>query len=115
LTFIWDQVDKTNLKEWRLYWADVAGGPYATDPLAIIPYDGSTELSHTSPAEATVTGEQGSTVTKFFVLVACGDIPQADGSTVYECSENSNEISYDFFIPAGRFSVPVQFRLEASN
>lgn len=113
VTFEWDQEDTTNLKEWRLYWGDAPGGPYAEQEVALIPYPGSGGPSYSSPAEATVSGEQGSTVTKHFVLVACGDIPQEGGGTAYSCSENSNEVSHGFFIPAGRFSVPVNFKVIA--
>jgi hypothetical protein len=112
--FEWDQEDTTNLKDWRLYWADVAGGPYATDPVVIIPFDGSAGPTYSGPASATVTGNQGTHVTKYFVLVACGDIPQEDGTTQYLCSDNSNEVNYAFWIPAGQFSVPIQFRIVAN-
>jgi len=114
LTFEWDQEVTTNLKEWRLYWADAAGGPYDAQEVAVIPFDGSAGPTYSSPAEATVTGPQGTHVTKYFVLVACGDIPQDDGSTLYECSENSNETSHAFWIPAGQFSVPIQFKVLAT-
>ena len=111
LTFEWDQTDTTNLKEWRLYWGDAAGGPYDTQEVAVIPFDGSAGPTYSSPADATVSGPQGTHVTKYFVLVACGDIPQNDGTTNYECSTNSNEVSHAFWIPAGQFSVPIQFKI----
>lgn len=115
LTFEWDQTDTTNLKEWRLFWSNTAGGPYDSQEVAVIPFDpNSGGPTYSSPASATVTGDQGTTVTKYFVLVACGDIPQEDGSTIYECSTNSNEVSYGFWIPAGKFSVPVNFKIQAS-
>lgn len=108
VTFGWDQEDLTNLTQWELMWSDTAGGPY--DQVAIISYDpGASGPGFTAPVEATVTGEQATHVVKYFVLRACGDIPQADGSTLYECSDYSNEVSYDFWIPAGRFSIPVNF------
>lgn len=113
LTFEWDQEDTTNLKEWRLYWSDTAGGPYEETPVAVISYTGGVGPTFEGDATASVVGEQGSTVTKHFVLVACGDIPQEGGGTVYECSENSNEVAYNFWIPAGRFSVPINFRILA--
>ena len=40
LTFEWDQTDTTNLKEWRLYWGDAPGGPYAEEAVTVIPYPG---------------------------------------------------------------------------
>lgn len=110
LTFQWEQHDKTNLKEWRLYWSESAGGPYDSTPIAVIPYDpASPGPTYQSPADAKITGTQATHIVKYFVLVACGDIPQADGSTKYGCSDNSNEVSYDFWIPAGKFSVPIKF------
>lgn len=115
LTFEWDQTDTTNLKDWRLYWGDAQGGPYDTAPVAVIPYDSTqTGPTYSSPASATVTGSPATTVTKYFVLVACGDIPQPDGTTDYQCSTNSNEVSHDFWIPAGKFSVPVNFSIKAT-
>ena len=113
ITFAWDQEGEiTYLKEWRLYWADTAGGPYDTEPVAIFLFTGGGP-SHQEPAEATVTGAPGTTVTKHFVLVACGDIPQQGGTTQYLCSDNSNEISYNFWITAIGCSAPVNFRIES--
>ena len=40
-----------------------------------------------------------------------GVITTAGGGTAYECSENSNEISFSVWIPAAAFSVPVNFRI----
>lgn len=115
LTFEWDQTDTTNLKEWRLYWSDTTGGPYDQQEVAVIPYDSAAPgPTYSSPATATVTGDPGTQVTKFFVLVACGDIPQQDGTTQYLCSDNSNEASYAFWIPAGQFSVPINFLIKAN-
>ena len=112
VTFGWTQEDVTNLKEWDLMWSDTAGGPYVS--VTKISYDASNPAGDfTSPATATVNGEQGTNVVKYFIMKACGDIPQADNTTVYECSAPSNEISYSFWIPAGKFSVPVQFRVIA--
>jgi hypothetical protein len=110
LTFQWTQEDTTNLKEWKLFWSDTSGGPYTE--IAIFPYDPNvTGPVYSSSESATVTGEQGTTVTKFFVLIACGDIPQAGGTTNYLCSADSNEVSHGFWIPAGQFSVPVNFNI----
>lgn len=114
VTFAWEQADTSNLKEWRLYWSDVAGGPYDTQEVTIIAYDGSAGPTYEGPADATVSGPPGTTVTKYFVLVACGDIPKEDGTTEYLCSENSNEVAHGFWIPPGQFSVPVQFRILAT-
>jgi hypothetical protein len=112
LTFEWEQDDTTNLKEWVMAWGASAGGPY-TD-LITLPYSaGDPAGTFSSPVDAVVTGQQATTETRYFVLKACGDIPQGDGTTAYECSVWSNEASYGFWIPAGKFSVPVQFRIRA--
>jgi len=112
LTFEWNQVDTTNLKEWKLFWGDTSGGPYTE--LSTIPYDGSPGPVYSSPAEANVTGDQGTNVVKYFVLIACGDVPQASGTPEYLCSEDSNEVSHSFWIPAGMFSVPIEFKIISS-
>ncbi len=113
LTFAWEQPgDKELLKNWRLYWSEVADGPYETEPVVIIPYTGGPGPTFSSPALAKVEGEQGTTVKKFFVLVACGDIPQPTGGTKYECTGNSNEVNYDFWIPVGKFEIPVKFEIK---
>jgi hypothetical protein len=113
LTFEWDQANVTNLKEWVMAWGTTTGGPY-TD-LVTLPYNaGDPAGTFSSPVDAVVTGQQGTTETRYFVLRACGDIPQEDGTTVYECSENSNGVPYGFWIPAGKFSVPVQFRIKVT-
>lgn len=113
LTFAWEQDDVTNLTQWEMHWGDAAGGAYTQ--LLVLPYNaGDPAGTFQTPVNATVTGAQGTTVTKYFVLRACGDIPQAEGDPVYECSDWSNEVSYGFWIPAGQFSVPVQFRIIAN-
>ena len=110
LTFAWEQDDTTNLLEWEMRWGTAAGGPYTQ--LATIPYNaGDPAGTFQSPVNSTVTGAPATTETRYFVLRACGNIPQQDGTTVYECSEFSNEVSFGFWIPAGQFSVPVQFRI----
>ena len=112
LIFQWEQSDTIDLKDWRLYWSDTADGPYDEVPVAVIPYDpNATGPTYSSPTSATVAGNPGTTVTKYFVLVACGDKPQSDGTTNYLCSANSNEVSHGFWIPAGQFSAPVQFTI----
>ena len=110
VTFGWTQEDTTNLKEWDLLWSDSSGGPYTS--LVKIPYNtGDPAGDFQSPTEAIVTGDQATNVVKYFIMKACGDIPQADGTTVYKCSDPSNEVSASFWIPAGEFSVPVNFRV----
>lgn len=112
ITAEWTMNDTTNLKEWKLFWSDTTGGPYTE--IMVIPYDpNSTGPLYTSPASVEVTGPQASMVKKYFVMISCGDIPQSDGSTKYLCSEDSNEATYDFWIPAGQFSVPLNFTIKA--
>lgn len=114
LTFEWKMTDTTNLKEWKLFWADAAGGPYDLTPVAVIPYDPSEPgPKYSSSATPTVQGNQASHIIKYFVMIACGDISQSDGSTKYLCSGNSNEVSWDFWIPAGVFSIPLEFTIKA--
>lgn len=110
LTFEWTMEDTTNLKEWQLLWSDTAGGPYDIDPASVIAYDSALPgPTYASPEAIDVFGNQATHVIKYFVLVACGDIPQPDGTTKFICSDYSNEVNHDFWIPAGQFSVPVQF------
>ena len=114
VTFAWDQDDVTNLTQWEMHWSVTAGGPYIK--VATILYnEGSPAGAFESPVEATVTGNPGTTETRYFVLRACGDLPQEGGGTVYECSDDSNEISYGFWIPAGKFKVPINFRIVPDN
>jgi hypothetical protein len=113
-TFEWEQAeaDLPRLVEWEMFWGVVAGGPYAS--LLKIPYDSSLPVQPTyeAPTTVTVTGPPGTTQTRYFVLKACGNIPQSDGTTKYECSDNSNEVSWDFWIAATGFSAPVKFSIK---
>ena len=109
LTFQWEQSNLTNLKEWKILWSDTQGGPY--EQLTTIPYDGGVGPIFTSPADAQVTGDQGTHVIKYFVAIACGNIPQINGTIAYKCSIESNEVNHDFWIPSGMFSVPVYFEI----
>jgi hypothetical protein len=70
-------------------------------------------LDNEEPIVATVTGPPATNVTRYFVLVACGDVAREDGTVVYECSGYSNEVSHDFWIPHDGFEVPVNFRIIA--
>ncbi len=109
VTFGWDQNDLTNVTQWEMDWSVTAGGPYAQ--LTTIPYDGSSGTAFQSPIIATVTGEPGTTETRYFVLKACGDIPIEGGGTEYQCSSYSNEVSKGFWIPVGAYEVPINFRI----
>lgn len=109
LTFAWDQDSVENLKQWEMHWGATPGGSYSK--LTDITYAGGTGPTFESPVEAVVTGQPGTHETRYFVLRACGDLPQDDGSTAYECSDFSNEVSYGFWIPAKGFSIPMTFRI----
>lgn len=113
LTAQWEMADTTNLKEWKLFWGDTSGGPYTE--ILTIPYDPNAPGPiYTSPATVQVTGNQGTIVKKYFVIISCGNIPQQDGTSKYECSGNSNEATADFWIPAGQFSIPLNFEIIAN-
>jgi hypothetical protein len=106
LTFAWDQPDRTLIEKWELHWSDTAGGPYVK--LVDLAYGGEDQTNFESPIEATVSGEPASTVTKYFVLRACGTV---EGSV--QCSDWSNEVSYGFKILFDGFKVPIDFRIIA--
>ena len=109
LTFGWDQNDLTNVDDWEMHWGVTPGGPYAI--AGTILYDGNGNTGQQAPLEATVTGNPETTEIRYFVLKACGDVTQEGGSIERMCSEWSNEVSHDFWIPFGGFEVPVQFRI----
>jgi hypothetical protein len=108
VTFAWDHDNPAAVKNFEMHWGVTAGGPYAE--LAVIPKSGAGP-GYESPVGAVVTGSPGTTETRFFVLRACGDIPQEGGGTVYECSTWSNEVSHAFWIPAEGYTAPIQFRI----
>ena len=113
LTFEWEQTSVEYLTQWEMHWGNAAGGPY--ESLVVLPYNaGDPAGTFSSPVEAVVTGQPATTETRYFVLRACGDVPIDAGQTEYQCSDFSNEVSYNFWIPvAGKFSVPIQFRIKA--
>ena len=105
-TFAWDEpTDLAAIKNWEMHWGSTKGGPYAK--LMDIPKDG----DYQSPVVVDITGPPGTNQTRYFVMKACGDVIQADASTKYECSENSNEVSFAVWIPANKYEVPVNFRI----
>ena len=67
LTFAWEQVlpEPNDLKEWRIYSATQAGGPYA--PMATVPYV-SPQTTYTSSQQ--MTSPDGQRIQYFFVLTA---------------------------------------------
>jgi len=107
VTFAWDQEDLTLVKDWELHWGDATGGPYVK--ATTFQYTGAPNTTFEGATPLTVTGAPASTVTKYFVLKACGDV---EGETpLRQCSDWSNEVSYGFAIPFDGFSAPVQFRI----
>jgi hypothetical protein len=110
ITFQWDQPDLTLVKDWELHWGDAPGGPYVEATTFV--YTGVPNTTFEGVQELTVSGVPSSTVTKYFVIRACGDV---EGETpLRQCSDWSNEVSYGFKIPFGGFNAPVQFRLQAT-
>jgi hypothetical protein len=110
VTFAWDahpQIDR--ITHFVMSWSDQAGGPYAE----LVQISKDNAVDNQEPVEAIVSGPEETTVTRYFVLLACGDVTQDDGSIINECSEPSNEVSHDFYIPFGGFQVPVNFRIIA--
>ena len=105
-TFAWDEPsDLATIANWEMHWGNTQGGPYAK--LIDIPKDG----DYTEPVTVDITGPPATNQTRYFILKACGDVPQEDGSTLYECSGNSNEASFTVWIPANKFEVPINFRI----
>ena len=108
VTFAWDpHPDMATIINFEFHWSDVAGGPYAQ--LVVVPK--ADAVDSTEPIQATVTGPPGTLVTRYFILLACGDVLQEDGTTLYQCSDSSNEVPDDFWIPAAGFQQVVNFRI----
>jgi hypothetical protein len=105
LTFAWEHDNPTLVTAFELHLGVTAGGPYAL--ATEIP----NELPYESPTEVVVTGDPGTTETRYFVLRACGDVPLEGGGTEYQCSDWSNEVSYGFWLAPDQFKVPVNFRI----
>jgi hypothetical protein len=79
--FTWTQTDTARVTSWKLYKADVTGGPYSE--IANIPWDGtSATVSASIPADTLAPGND-----YYFVVVSFG----ADGLF----SPNSNEVKID--------------------
>lgn len=106
--------DTTNLKEWKLLMADTSGGETLSSAVLTIAYEGGSG-AFSKQESIPISGSQGTHVVKYFTMVACGDVPQEEGGTQYMCSAQSNEVSVDFWIPAGQFSVPLTFDITVIN
>jgi hypothetical protein len=110
LVFAWDpHPEIERVINFEMYWSDTSGGPYGQ--LAVIPKEAA--IDNEEPVTAVVTGLAETHVTRYFVLRACGNVTQEDSSILYECSDDSNEVSYDFWVPFGGFEVPINFRIIA--
>ena len=106
-TFAWDEPgdpgDLEVITQWELHWGVTQGGPYAK--MIDIPKDG----NYQEPVTVDISGTPGTDQTRYFVLKACGNQPQSGGGTAYECSDNSNEVSFSVWIPSNKIKVPVNF------
>jgi hypothetical protein len=96
IVFGWDshpQIDRINY--FLLSWSDQQGGPYAK--LAIISKEDA--VDNQQDIEAVVSGPEESTVTRYFVLKACGDITFLPGPDWCEnhgpCSEGEGDCDSD--------------------
>ena len=88
-TFAWDEPgDLEVITQWELHWSATQGGPYAK--LIDIPKDG----NYQEPVTVDISGTPGTDQTRYFVLKACGNQLQSGGGTAYECSDDSNEVSF---------------------
>lgn len=111
LTFAWEhEAGDVPVINWQMEWGVTAGGPYAK--LGDIAYADAINGTYESPIQAVVTGQPGTHETRYFILRACGNVPQEDESIKYECSDPSNEVSHAFWITVTGFSAPVQFRIQ---
>jgi hypothetical protein len=108
LTFEWDQLeaDLPDIAGWTLYMSSVSGSGYVK--VVDIPYTVGTVADGTtvfvSPANMSISGVSGSTVTKYFVLTSKNAINQE--------SEYSNEVSNAFVIPYGIPTKPFSLKIK---
>ena len=97
LTFQWDYEDTSNLTGWNLYYSDTQG-QYDTNNKIYIPKEPVNETTQ----EITITAQQGTKVTKYFVLTAVNDITE---------SGYSNEVAQEFIVP---LDAPFSFKLRVN-
>ena len=109
VTFAWDpheQIDQ--ITHFKFLWSDQAGGPH----VFLVDVPKADVVNSSRAIDATVTGPGQTTITKYFVLQACGDVLLEDGVTENQCSGNSNEVSHGFWIPFEGFKVPINFIIQ---
>lgn len=98
--------------KFKMFWNDSESGEYALMETFEASGTGGPD-SFSSPLEVTVSGPPSTWVTKYFVLKACGDVQQEDGSTQEICSDPSNVLEQKFWIKFDGYSIPVRFRVIA--
>ena len=109
--FVWDAGENWDIvapEFYKMYWSEAETSTYTlltTFPAA---------ESYTSPVEVTLTGKPLTWTTRYFVLVACGNLANEDGSITEQCSAVSNVVAEDFWIPFQGYGKPINFRREAS-
>ena len=119
LTFQWEQAvaDMPNLLEWRLKWADTATGTYTAvldgdgNPIKI-PYDGTPKPIYTATEPFVVVAPSGTTVTKYFKLVAVNKDNEESGLSAVALNEDGT-IGVKFTAPWSPVGVPVEFNVRA--
>lgn len=110
LTFEWEQLeaDMADIAGWTLYASDVSGSGYVKVvdiPLTTgIVAAGLTTFQ--SPANLSIVGVSGATVTKYFVLTS--------KNAINEQSEYSNEVSQAFVIPYGKPAKPYNLKIKVT-
>ena len=108
LTFEWEQTeaDLADIAGWTLYASDVSGSGYVK--VVDIPLTTGTVAAglttFQSPANLSIVGVSGATVTKYFVLTS--------RNAINEQSEYSNEVSQAFVIPYGKPAKPYNLKIK---
>lgn len=115
VVFQWEQEGLEVVRGWNLYWSSESGKGY--EKIVSIPYEGGTEAVFSSSHVLEVSGEYGSTVTKYFVMRTVGKEDRSDGSE--NESEISNEISHGFRIswptPSGPFNLVIKIEVSRAK
>ena len=100
ITFAWEQAaaDLPNLREWRILYAFVSGGPYTL--LATVPFDGTPRPEYSNPTPVTIVPD-GEKRMVYFVATAVANSGAESGYS----NQVSDEI--DFTV----VTIPIQFRI----